>query len=276
MQDPAQLSQALKADSPGTSSGGDGTRVQRPRRPPVVPMRPGYPTPPMPPLPSQPQQRFSSESSGRRSLDSLAAPPPASRPAAVGGGSSSVMVTGAGAAAAAAAGPGSRSMLLPPPTASTYSLQVDPRFLHHGSSYLSAALEQSMMAQAGVSGHLVGSGGSTATQQAQRGAGGRLHASAHWGAADSGMQLVARARRSLPQAPGLPRMPAPLMAQQWGEPGGGIARRLCCWVLDVPPRNCEAVELGLTNMFCCASTLSQPERGSQARHPVAAAVFVMP
>ena len=174
----------------------------------------------MPPLPPPPQQRFSSESGGRRSLDSLAAAAPSSQRA-MPSGSSSVMVGGGGAAAAAGAGLGSRSMLLPPPTASTYSLQVDPRFLHHGSSYLSAALEQSVMAQAGVSGHLVGSGGSTAGQQAQRGAGARLHASAHWGPADSGMQLVARARRSLPQAPGLARMPAPLMQaqQQWGEPG---------------------------------------------------------
>ena len=217
VQDMAQISQALKADSPGTISGGDGTRVQRHRRPPVVPMRPGYPPPPMPPLPPQPQQRFTSESAGRRSLDSLAAPAPASRPG-VGTGSSSVMMSGA-APAGTAGGPASRSVLLPPPTASTYSVQVDPRFLHHGSSYLSAALEQSMMAAAGVSGHLVSSGGSTAAQQAQRGGGARLHTSAHWGPADSGMQLVARARRSLPQAPGLTRMPAPLMQQQWAEPG---------------------------------------------------------
>lgn len=222
LQDPNQISRALRSDSPGTSSGGDGTRVQRARRPPVVRMRPGYPPAPMPPLPPPPQQRFvsGSDSGGRRSLDSLAAPPPASRPG-VGGGSSSVMVPGAGAAAAAG-GAGSRSMLLPPPTASTYSLAVDPRFLHHGSSYLSAALEQSMMAQAGATGHLVSSGGSSAAQQAPRGAGARLHASAHWGPADSGMQLVARARRSLPQAPGLTRMPAPLMQQQWGEPGGDM------------------------------------------------------
>lgn len=216
--DMAQISQAFKADSPETISGGDGTRVQRHRRPPVVPMRPGYPPPPMPPLPPQPQQRFTSESAGRRSLDSLAAPAPVSRPG-VGTGSSSVVMSGA-APAGTAGGPASRSILLPPPTASTYSLQVDPRFLHHGSSYLSAALEQSMMAAAGVSGHLVSSGGSTAAQQAQRGGGARLHTSAHWGPADSGMQLVARARRSLPQAPGLTRMPAPLMQQQWGEPGG--------------------------------------------------------
>lgn len=216
------MSRALRDDSPGSAAGGDGSRVQRRTRPPVAPMRPGYPPPPMPPLPPPPppQQRFSSESGGWRSLDSLAAAAPSSQPAVVGGGSSSVMV--GGAAAAAGGAPGSRSMLLLPPTASTYSLPVDPRFLHHGSSYLSAALEQSMMAQAGASGHLVSSSGA-AGQQAQRGAGTRLHASAHWGAADSGMQLVARARRSLPQAPGLARMPAPLMQaqQQWGEAGEG-------------------------------------------------------
>lgn len=53
-------------------------------------------------------------------------------------------------------------VLLPPLNASTYSLQVDPRFLHHGSSYLSAALEQLMTAQAGAGGHLVASTGSAA------------------------------------------------------------------------------------------------------------------
>ena len=60
---------------------------------------------------------------------------------------------------------GSRSMLLPPPNASTYSLQVDPRFLHHGGSYLSAALEQSMvLAQpGGAGGHLTASATSDET-----------------------------------------------------------------------------------------------------------------
>jgi hypothetical protein len=100
---------------------------------------------------------------------------------------------------------GSRSMLLPPPNASTYSLQVDPRFLHHGGSYLSAALEQSMvLAQpGGAAGHLAAS----ATSASQRGGtssgmgagAGRLNLFAQWNPADSGMQLVARARRSLPQ-----------------------------------------------------------------------------
>lgn len=223
-QDPQHIARVLKDDAPGSSSGGDGTRVPRRSRPPVAPPRAGQP-PPMPPLPPLPQQRFGSSSTGdgaaatRRSLDSLAGPPPgaaAGRPPA---GSASVMVGGSGGAAAAAAAAGSRSMLLPPPTASTYSLLVDPRYLHQGSSYLSAALEQSMALQAGAG--LVGPG--SAAQQPR---GARLHASATWGPADSGMQLVARARRTAPQAA---RLAAPLLQQQQqpgerADEGGGVGR----------------------------------------------------
>lgn len=215
-QDPQQIARVLKDDAAGTSSGGDGTQVPRRSRPPVAPTRVGQP-PPMPPLPPLPQQRFGSSSGGdstaatRRSLDSLAGPPPGSGSGRPPAGSASVMVGSGGSGGGTAPPPGSRSLLLPPPTASTYSLLVDPRYLHPGSSYLSAALEQSMALQAGAG--LVGAPGPAA--QPPRGA--RLHASACWGPADSGMQLVARARRTAPQAA---RLPAPLMQQQQQQQPG--------------------------------------------------------
>lgn len=222
-QDPDQIARALKADdSAGAPGSGEGSRVPRRHRG-VQPMRPGYPPvpPPLPPLP----QRFGSSlaaeaapaSGGRLSLDSLAPAGGGGLP----GGTSSVLVGGGGAAAAAAVAAGSRSVLLPPPNASTYSLQVDPRFLRHGSSYLSAALEQSLMAQAGAGGHLVASTGSAAQPGQRSGGGSGLHLSALRGPADSSMQLVARARRTLPQPAGIAHQmrAQTAVAQRGREPG---------------------------------------------------------
>ncbi|KAL4452504.1 hypothetical protein ABPG75_008166 [Micractinium tetrahymenae] len=221
-EDPDQIARALKDDSASAPSGGDGSRV--PRRRGVQPMRPGYPPvpPAVPPLPqrSSSAAEGAAAAGGRLSLD-LTVPPGGPRGPA---GSASMLLGGAAGgspAAAAAAAQGSRSVLLPPPNASTYSLQVDPRFLHHGSSYLSAALEQSMMAQAGAGGHLVASTGSAGPPGRRgRGCGGRLHMSAHWGPADSGMQLVARARRTLPQPASIAHQMRmqPAVAQRGAEP----------------------------------------------------------
>lgn len=223
LQHPQEIAQALRAEGQATeASQNSSQRALRRRRPPVLPMRPGYP--PVPPIPRYgPVSGSVGDSNGRHSLDSLAAPGAGSRLAA-GSSSSSVMFCD-GASGPAATGLGSRSMLLPPPTASTYSLLVDPRYLLHASSYLSAALEQSMVAQAGAGGHLIAST-SSAGHQRTSGSGSsahtRLDTSAHLGPADSGQQLVARARRSLPQSASIAhnmRMPAGLPVQQQKEPG---------------------------------------------------------
>ncbi|KAI3438322.1 hypothetical protein D9Q98_000756 [Chlorella vulgaris] len=217
MGDPQQLALVLRTDSQGGSDGGS-QRAAWAGRPPTMPPRPGLP----------PRQGGGAGEGGaagnvRRSLDSLAAP---------GGGR---VATGGGAGAAATAagmtssimagggggggGAGSRSMLLPPPSASTYSLRVAPRFLLHSSSYLSAALEQSVMAGAAAGGHLVASSGGSGSGGGNTP--GRLSLSAQWGPADSGQQLVARARRSLPQPAGMVqqlRVP-PLAAPPRAPPG---------------------------------------------------------
>ena len=233
---------------------------------PALPARPAYPAvSPLPPLPQQ-QQRFGSASAadagsaaGRRSLDSLSTP--GSRPAAA---------TGGGMEA------GSRSMLLPPPNASTYSLQVDPRFLHHGGSYLSAALEQSMvLAQpGGAGGHLTAS----ATSASQRGGsssgmgagGGRLNLSAQWNPADSGMQLVARARRSLPQ----PASIAQQMRMQPAliPPGELCSGSLLTMVRLLPPAcpGRHALKPGARCQTCSAHSIFEcpPHRHLQPPCPV--------
>ncbi|GAB4818761.1 hypothetical protein N2152v2_005807 [Parachlorella kessleri] len=120
--------------------------------------------------------------------------------------------TGGGAVAglslhAMPAVPGANSMIIPAPaSAASYSISLDSRFLHPGSSFLSAALEQSILGSAGAhGGHLIASASAAAAAGApgaSRGQGSRLHYSAHMSAAERGMHLVARAKRSAPHPAG--------------------------------------------------------------------------
>ena len=113
--------------------------------------------------------------------------------------------------------PGSHSLVIPPPAAAaSYSIALDSRFLAPGASFLSAALEQSLVGSQAHGGHLIASAsaaaGTAAGGGAGRGGAGRLAYSGHMTAAERGAHLVARAKRSVPHPAGL--ADAPLLQRQ--------------------------------------------------------------
>lgn len=100
--------------------------------------------------------------------------------------------------------PGAHSMIIPvPATAASYSIALDSRFRHPGSSFLAAALEQSLEESQSHGGHLIASSRDWAGGSNRLGRG-RLHYSAHMSPAERGQHLVARAKRTVthPGAPG--------------------------------------------------------------------------
>lgn len=147
----------------------------------------------------RPTVDFATAGTLRRSLDS-AGIAPSSQPdtaqlhgsaGASGGGSATSLHT-------APPVPGSHSMIIPAPaSAASYSISLDTRFLHPGASFLSAALEQSLVGSAAHGGHLIASASAAGSGGGASRGGGRLHYSAYMTPADRGAHLVARARRSM-------------------------------------------------------------------------------
>lgn len=167
-----------------------------PGQPAAASSKDGQPSPSSSTTPYAPARRPVAEAlpaaSLRTSLDSAMPRGSASQP------SAAPLHSSAGAAPSV---PGAYSMVIAAPaSAASYSIALDTRHLHPGASFLAAALEQSLVGSVAHGGHLIASA-SAAGAGGGGGPGGRgqgrLHYSAHMTAAERGMHLVARAKRSV-------------------------------------------------------------------------------